>query len=76
MSQISLFPIDQVDPAEVESEDHRIARMNARDIYNADLLRRMYTRKAAEILASGDVWRIRLYMAWLNKQALSKGEAA
>jgi hypothetical protein len=71
MNQQSLFPIEVVDPDETESEAHAIARREAYDVYTAALLHRTYTRKAAEILASGDVYRIRLYRAWLNKQRMA-----
>lgn len=68
MTQPALFPIDQVDPAEVEPEEHHIARMNAADVYNQSILSQSYARKAQEILASGNVTRIRLFRAWQARQ--------
>lgn len=47
MTQTYLFDIDQVDPVEVVSEAHRIARQNAYDDWQAAFLRRFYARREA-----------------------------
>lgn len=73
MSQQSLFPIEVVDPDEVEPEDKRLARIDAYDRWNADYLRDFYMRRAAAILSSGDVTRIRLLREW---QARERRQAA
>lgn len=64
MTQLILFPVEIIDPAEVEPEDARLARLNAYDAWNAAYLRRFYRERAAAILASGDGVRIRLYREW------------
>lgn len=68
MSQPLLFAVEIVDPDEVESEEKRLARMNAYDVWTAAFYRRFYTERAARIRASGDPVRIRLYEAWQARQ--------
>lgn len=68
MSQPLLFAVEIVDPDEVESEEKRLARMNAYDVWTAAFYRRFYTERAASIRASGDGVRIRLLVAYEQRQ--------
>lgn len=70
--QHSLIEIDQFDPAEIEPEDKRIARVNAADAWNTAYLARFNQRRAAAILSSGDATRIRLYNDWLKHQGMER----
>lgn len=51
-----------------ESASNAIARRAAYDDWNAAFLQRFYTARAAEMMNSGDVTRIRIYQSWLQKQ--------
>lgn len=76
MTQASLFPIDQVDPAEVEAPEHHIARQQAAADWNAVYLSNFYARKAAAILASGNLTRVNLYFDFLAQATQREGMAA
>jgi hypothetical protein len=77
MTQQSLFPIDLVDPAEVEPEDARIARLDAIDRFNERHLRDFWNRKRAVIEASGDTVRLKLLMEHDDREAQRmRGQAA
>lgn len=60
MSQLILFPVELVDPSDVESEEQRLARMNVVDAWRESHLRRFWNARRAAILASGDPVRQRL----------------
>lgn len=64
MNQQSFFPIEPVDPAEVERPDDHAARLAAALAFNDDYLRRFYRIRLPEILSSNDVTRIQLFLDW------------
>lgn len=68
MTRLILFSIESVDPAEVESEEKRLARLNAYDAWQRDFMRRFYAERAASIRASGDPVRIRLLVAYEQRE--------
>lgn len=68
MTQSPLFPIEVIDPVEVVSEAHRIARQTAYDVWQAAFLRRDYARREAAKQASGDRVRIGLLAAYEQRQ--------
>jgi len=76
MSQLILFPIEVVDPAEVEAEDARLARLDAIDRYNEMMLRDFWNRKRSAILASGDKTRLKLLREHDDREAEKTKAAA
>lgn len=76
MNQLILFPIERVDPVEVETDTARVRRIQAYDAWQAAYLRDFYARRGRVILASGDLTRVNLYFEHLARHDKQRREAA